>query len=132
MIGRQISRYRILSRIGEGGMGEVYLAQDLSLDRQVALKFLPAAHTGDDARASGCCTKHRRPPASIIHSSARSTKSARTTGSPFIAMEYVDGTTLSRACVGHGPLTAEERCVWLRRSPRRSTSRTSAASSIAT
>ena len=50
LIGRQLSQYKILSRIGAGGMGEVYLARDAKLERQVALKLLPVQFTTDAER----------------------------------------------------------------------------------
>ena len=50
MLGRTLSHYEVLEKIGEGGMGEVYLAKDTNLDREVAIKVLPSAFSEDTER----------------------------------------------------------------------------------
>jgi tetratricopeptide (TPR) repeat protein/predicted Ser/Thr protein kinase len=107
VIGKQISHYRILSRIGQGGMGEVFLAQDLSLDRKVALKFLPTTRADDEGA--------RRRLIREAHSAARLDhpfickiyEVGQSDDQPFIAMEYVEGTTLGRQ-IAQGPLPLSE------------------------
>ena len=105
MIGRTISRYRVLSAIGQGGMGEVYLAEDLSLGRKVALKFLPAGHAGDDA-ARQRLLREAQSAASLDHPFICKVYEVGVSDDhPFIAMEYVEGTTLNdRLASGALPL----------------------------
>ena len=50
MVDERIQQYRILDKLGAGAMGEVYLAEDTQLERQVAIKLLPAEFTADTAR----------------------------------------------------------------------------------
>jgi len=53
MIGTTVGHYRITARLGAGGMGEVFVADDTRLDRKAAIKFLPADVAGDPARGRG-------------------------------------------------------------------------------
>jgi eukaryotic-like serine/threonine-protein kinase len=107
MVGTQIAHYRMLRRIGAGGMGEVYLAQDLKLDRQVAVKILPAAHLVDE-RARKRLLREALAAASLDHPFiCKIFDAGDDGGQPFIAMEYVDGTTLKdRIARDRLPLTA--------------------------
>jgi eukaryotic-like serine/threonine-protein kinase len=94
MIGKTISHYKILSKLGEGGMGVVYKALDLKLERTVALKFLPheiAISDEDKARflqEAKAASAISHPNVCVIHDILESD------GQQFIVMEYVDGKTL--------------------------------------
>ena len=57
MIGTSLSHYRITEKLGQGGMGEVYRAEDTNLSRQVAIKVLPDEFTHDDRRLD--CFEHK-------------------------------------------------------------------------
>ena len=107
MIGTLVSRYRILSRIGEGGMGEVFLAHDPALDRRVALKFLPAAQAGDTT-ARKRLLNEAQAAARLDHPFVcKVYEVGENAERPFIAMEYVDGTTLVER-LRQGPLPRKE------------------------
>jgi eukaryotic-like serine/threonine-protein kinase len=91
-----IGRYRILHKLGEGGMGEVFVAEDTSLGRRVALK-LPAASLADDSgvrerlqREARAAATLNHPHVCVVHEVGEGPD-----GQPFIAMEYLEGETLA-------------------------------------
>ena len=107
MIGQTISHYKITEKIGEGGMGEVYRAQDTTLKREVAIKVLPEQFTQDTERLARfqreaqVLASLNHPNISAIHSLEHSD------GVHFLAMELVEGETLAER-VAKGPLPVEE------------------------
>ena len=107
MSGDPSSRYRILSPLGRGGMGEVCLAHDTQLDRRVALKLLPADQTGDE-KATRSLLREARSSAALDHPFICKTyETGELEGRSFIAMEYVEGATL-RARLNESRLTVPE------------------------
>src|SRR6266705_190949 len=92
--GTKLGRYEIRSKIGAGGMGEVYLAQDTELDRPVALKFLSAEVAADQKRlnrffqAAKAASALNHPNILTVH------EIGRAEGTNFFATEFVDGVTL--------------------------------------
>ena len=94
MIGRTISHYKILEKLGEGGMGVVYKAQDIKLDRIVALKFLPK-HLLCDQEAKTRFEHEAKAASSLNHPNITTIHEIdEFEGECFIAMEYVEGNSL--------------------------------------
>ena len=95
MISETVSHYRIQTKLGAGGMGEVYLAEDTRLGRQVALKFLPASYQYDSARRTRFLKEARAASALRSPNIAAIYDIGEHDGAMFIAMEYVEGEVLS-------------------------------------
>jgi serine/threonine-protein kinase len=107
LIGRQVDTYRILSLLGSGGMGEVYLADDLSLGRRVALKLLPATVSGDPSRVRRF-TDEARAASALNHPNILTVfHVGELAGRRYIATELVEGETL-RQRQARGPLPIAE------------------------
>jgi tetratricopeptide (TPR) repeat protein/predicted Ser/Thr protein kinase len=93
-INTTLSHYRIVSKIGAGGMGEVYLAQDTKLNRKVAIKFLPESLTADEqaikrlVREAQAAARLDHPNICTIH------EVSEADGRSFIVMQYIEGETL--------------------------------------
>ncbi len=95
MIGRTLGHYRIAFRLGKGGMGEVYLAEDTKLNRKVALKILPAELAGDPERRRRF-EREAQAVAALDHPNIVRVHSVEEAeGIHFITMELVEGRTLS-------------------------------------
>src|SRR5688572_10229521 len=93
MIGQTVSHYRIIEKLGEGGMGVVYLAEDQHLARRVAIKFLTSTdhhYRARFIREARAVSALSHPNIAIVHDYGETT-----TGQPFIVMEYVKGKSLS-------------------------------------
>ena len=97
MIGKTISHYRVLKKIGRGGMGEVFLAEDTHLRRRVALKVIPEELTRDETRRRRF-TQEARAAAALEHPHIAAIYDIdEADGRTFIAMEYVRGESLRDA-----------------------------------
>ena len=108
MIGSTISHYRILERLGGGGMGIVYKAEDTKLHRTVALKFLPPVYSVD-SEAKDRFIREAQTASSLQHQNICTIHEIDETndGQLFIVMDYYDGKTLKEK-FKQGNLSLEE------------------------
>ena len=107
MIGRTISHYKIIEKLGAGGMGVVYRAEDTNLNRQVALKVLPEAFSGDPERLARF-EREAKLLASLNHPNIAAIHGLEQADvKRFLVLELVEGETLAQR-IAKGPLRMDE------------------------
>jgi len=103
----QLSHYRIISKLGAGGMGEVFLAHDTKLERKVAIKMLPAKSI-DDAHARKRLFREARAAATLDHPNICAIHEVNQDGDTvFIVMQYIEGETLAARLL-QSPMTPDD------------------------
>jgi len=107
LIGRELANYKIISLLGRGGMGEVYLAEDKRLHRKVALKLLPAQFTNDVERVRRFEREAKAASATNHPNILTIYEIGQAEGLHFIATEFVDGVTLRQSMRSDGISIAE-------------------------